>query len=395
MDGILEHIRVLDLSHFIAGPFCAMLFGDMGAEVIKVEKTGKGEDSRELVPMYNGFSLYFAHQNKNKKSITLNFRSEKGKELLYALVKQADVLIENFRPGTLEKMGLTKEKFDQLNPNIIVTSISGFGQNGPYKERPAFDAIAQAMSGVMSMTGTGESGPLVCGTFIGDYLTGVFAAFGTLTALYHRDVNKGKGQLVDIALVDALYATTCGSLAYFHKTGKIIQASGNADKVLYPADRFKTKDGYIYIHAGSDPLFKKLCEAMNRTELLDGNYKDAGWRFDHKKEVEHVVQEWVCKKTIEEVEAVLVKAGVPVGPVNDMRRILQDPQMNARKTFEFVNYPKVGEISVPGVAVKMSETPGQIYRRPPMLGEHNEEIYTQWLQLTHEEISKLKENGDI
>jgi len=395
MQGSLENIRVLDLSHFIAGPFCAMLLGDMGAEVIKVERPGRGEDSRDLIPVYDGLSLYYAHHNKNKKSITLNFRSDKGKELLYELVKQADVLVENFRPGTLEKIGLSKEKFDQLNSNIIVTSISGFGQSGPYKDRPAFDAIAQAMSGVMSMTGTEESGPLVCGTFIGDYLTGVFAAFGTLTALYNRDVNKGKGQSIDVALVDALYATTCGSLAYYHKTGKIIQSSGNADKMMYPADRFKAKDGFIYIHAGSDSLFAKLCEAMNRKELVDGDCRYVNWRFNNQKEVRDIIQEWTSERTIEEVEAELTKSGVPVGPVNDMARVLKDPQMNLRKTFEFVDYPSVGEISVPGVVVKMSETPGGVFRRPPMLGEHNEEIYGKWLGLTLDDLLKLHDEGVI
>lgn len=401
MSFALEGVKVLDLSRFIAGPYCSMLLGDMGADVIKVEKKGKGEDSRGLIPFAenkNGegsVSLYYTQYNKNKRSITIDFRSPKGIELLKRLIKQADVLVENFRPGTLDKMGLTKEVLEELNPSLIVTSISGFGQDGPYRDRAAFDCIGQVMGGLMSVTGEVGRDPLLVGTWVADFTTGIYAAFGTISALYHQR-KTGEGQFLDISLMESVVSLLATAIPNYVESGIIQPRRGNRDNVTGPANLFRTKDGTLYMHAGTDPLFAKLTKLMNREDLnTHPKFYTANERMKNIEEIEEIVLSWMADFTTEEMERLLVEAGIPCAPVNDVKAITENPQIKHREAIVYRDYPGVGEIALPGIVVKMSKTKGEIRRIPPTLGEHNAEVYGEWLGLSQEELEQLVSEGVI
>jgi len=390
MSEPLNGIRVLDLSRFVAGPFCCMLLADMGAEVIKVEKRGRGDDARELGPYANGVSLYFTQYNRNKKSITLDFRSKKGQELLRSLITKSDVLVENFRPGTLDAMGLTNETLEKLNPGLIVTSISGFGQTGPYRNRAAFDCIAQAMSGLMSLTGKKNDVPLLCGTWVADFTAALYAAFGTVVAIYHKKIT-GEGQRVDIALLDSLVSILATAIPLYTSNGLIQERWGNRDKISGPANAFKAKNGYVYIHAGTDPLFKRLANVMGKSSLLeDPRFNSVEDRMNNIQDIEDIVQEWVSTKTVEEIELLLVEAGIPVSKIAEIPDVVKNPQLKAREQIVYLDYPGAGKITVGGVTVKLSKTPCKVKRRPPLLGEDNEEILSVLLGLTNKQIEQLK-----
>ncbi len=391
MKGPLNGIRVLDLARYISGPYCSMLLGDMGAEVIKIEKPGIGEDSRTMGPFAGDVSLYFTQYNKNKKSLTLDLRSKEGKEILYELIKKCDVLIENFRPGTLEKMGLTEETLDKLNPQIVITSISGFGQTGPYKNRVAFDCIGQAMSGLMSLTGEEGGPPLLTGTWIVDFVTAVYAAFGTVTALYHRKCT-GEGQKIDVALLDCMVSLLATTIPLYTTKGIIEKRWSNRDKVTAPANSFKAKDGNIYIHAGTQPLFKRMAEIMGCVELIeDERFDTVEHRMRNIEAIEEIVGQWTGMHTVEEIDSCLANAGIPVAPVNSIANIVKNEQVRERKDFEYMDYPGAGTISINGITLKLSKTPGKIRLKPPLLGEHTDSILKEVLAYTEEDITKLRE----
>lgn len=394
MKGALTGVRVLDLSRFIAGPFCTMLLADMGAEVIKVENVS-GEVSRTLGPFYKDVSLYFTSYNRNKKSITLNLKTEKGKEIFRKLVEKSDVVVENFRPGVIAKMGFGYEELKKINNEIILTSISGFGQTGPYRDRAAFDCIGQAMSGLMSLTGGPEHPPLLAGTYISDFVSALYSAFGTVTALYNRS-KTGKGQKIDIALLDSLFSILATAMPEYLACGTVQKRSGNQDKVSGPANTFKAKDGFIYIHAGTDPLWARLVKVLGKPELLDDpRFQGVDNRMQNLDVLEKIVEEWTSDKTVQEVEELLVRAGIPVSPVATMPQVVENPQLKHREQIVYIEYPGVGKIPIGGVTVKMSGTPGAIYKRPPLLGEHNEEVYKGLLGMKHEELILLKKEGVI
>jgi crotonobetainyl-CoA:carnitine CoA-transferase CaiB-like acyl-CoA transferase len=395
MSALLEGIRVLDLSRYISGPYCAMLLGDMGAEVIKVEKTKTGEDSRSMGPFVGKISLYFTQYNKNKKSITLNTRNSDGFTILKSLIKKSDVLIENFRPGTLDKMGLNRETLDELNPNLIVTSISGFGQTGPYRGRTAFDCIAQCMSGLVSLTGE-ENGPsYLTGTWVVDFVTAIYAALGTVAALYHRR-DSNVGQQIDVSLLDCITSILATTIPQYTTSGVIEKRWGNRDKVTCPANTFRTEDGIIYIHAGTQPLFTRLVQIMGVPELLlDTKFDTVVHRMENIQAVEAVVAEWTSHRTCTEIEELLGNEGIPVSPVNDISQIVKNPQALHRKIFEYIDYPDAGQIAINGISLKFSKTPGSIRHKPPLLGEHNEEIYGTLLGFDAEKILELRQKGTI
>lgn len=391
--GPLNGITVLDMSRYIAGPYCSMLLADMGADVIKIERREKGEDSRSLIPFKeNGdekVSLYYTQYNKNKRSLSVDFRNPESTDLLKKLIKKADVLVENFRPGTLDKMGLTKEVLTELNPSLVVTSISGFGQNGVYRDRAAFDCIGQAMGGLMGITGHPGGEPVLVGSWVGDFTTALYAAFGTVCALMHQQ-KTGKGQFLDLCLVECVSSILATVIPDYCANGRVQPLRGNRDTVCAPANLFKCKDGSIYFHGGTEPLFVRLTDLMKRPELRENpKFKTVADRMANVDEIEAICQEWVGQYTTDEAEELLQKAGIPVGKMSTVKDLVNSPLMEERNAIVHMDYPGVGDIALPGVVVKMSETPGEVRRRPPQLGEHNEELLKEFLGMSTAEVEDL------
>jgi crotonobetainyl-CoA:carnitine CoA-transferase CaiB-like acyl-CoA transferase len=392
MAGSLEGLRVLDLSRFIAGPFCAQMLGDMGAEVIKVERPG-GEDARHHAPFFKGASIYTMVFNRNKLAITLSTRHKASRPILEKLVRMSDVLVENFRPGTLAEMGFGYERLQELNPRLIITSISGFGQTGPLAQRALFDAIAQAMSGLMSLTGKGE--PTLTGTFIADYVAGLHGVIGTLLALHHRE-RSGKGQVVDVASLDAMFSCLSTYPSASAMLGEFPQRFGSRDPLTGPANVFKAKDGHIYLHAGTNPLFPRLCKAIGQPELAESaDYVDIPGRMKNIEALERIVGTWVAGRTIEEAGTALTKAGIPWGPVNTIADVIASPQIAAREMMLDVEHPTLGTLTLPGIPVKLSASPGAVRKAPPLVGEDNDRVYRDVLGFTEREVAQLRADGAI
>jgi crotonobetainyl-CoA:carnitine CoA-transferase CaiB-like acyl-CoA transferase len=390
----LENIRVLDLSRFIAGPHCAMLLADMGADVIKVERPG-GEDGRQIPPFVDGHSVYTMVFNRNKRAVTVNTRAERGRELLKKLVRWADVVVENYRPGTMEKMGLGYEQLKELNPRIILTSISGFGQTGPYRDRALFDAVAQAMSGLMYRNGEPDDPPTFTGIFLADYLSGIYAAYGTVLALFHRE-RTGEGQLVDVASLDAMFSGMGLPAMGYLALNEVWPRTGRRDPYAAPSSVFEARDGYVYLHGGTQPMFKRLAPTIGRPELLE-DPRFATWRnrMEHIEEIEEIVGSWVRQYSVEEVGAKLEEAGIPFSPVLDIPEVVTNPQLAARDMIVETEHSEAGRISVPGVTVKLSETPGSVRTAPPAIGEHNQEVFADLLGLSASQIEELRGQGAI
>lgn len=397
MNGPLEGVKVADLSRFVAGPYCGLLLADMGAEVVKVEKS-TGEDTRHIPPFFDdqeGDSHYAAALNRNKRAITLNYRKEGAKEVLRKLFKWADVIIENFRPGTLERMGFAPNVIHEINPKVILARCSGFGQTGPYKQRPGFDAIAQAMGGIMSITGREEDPPLLAGTYIVDYVTGMHAAVGILSALYERD-RTGKGQVVDVSLYESAVSILVSMIPTYQQTKSIPERVGNGDRYAAPANAFETKNGWVYISAPNQGLWKRLCELMNREDLLRMDYLSSeSGRLKHKKEINSIVQEWAIKYEQDELVELLVEKGIPCAPIQNVSDILQDKHLREREQIVDVTHPKVGNVSLSGVTIKLSETPGRIRYGVPLIGQHNDEVYLEDLGFDTKTYEELKSQGVI
>lgn len=394
MTYALDNIRVLDLSRFIAGPLCAQLLGDMGAEVIKVERPG-GEDARHHAPFVEDESLYTMMYNRNKHAITLNTRSEQALEILETLVADCDVLVENYRPGTLDAMGLGYDRLLELNPRLVVTSISGFGQTGPDSQRPLFDAIAQAMSGLMSITGQPDGEPTLTGTFVADYISGYYGALGTMFALFHRE-RTGEGQIVDVASLDALFATLGTRPSQQAMFGTSPGRNGSRDLLTAPARVFRCRDGHLYLHGGTNPLFPRLCDAMGRPELKeDPRFGSIPDRMAHVDEIEAEVRAWTESNDLETVCDALTEAGVPFGPVATIAEVVESPQIAAREMLQRVEHATVGEVVLPGIPVKLSGTPGEIRKAPPVVGEDNAEVYGRLLGFDGDRLEDLRRDGVI
>jgi crotonobetainyl-CoA:carnitine CoA-transferase CaiB-like acyl-CoA transferase len=393
--GPLAGVKVLDLSRFISGPLCATLLAEMGAEIIKVERPG-GEDSRHLGPSVNGMSLYTLNYNRNKRAVTLNTRSARGRELLEKLVGWADVIVENYRPGTMEAMGLGYERLREIKPEIILTSVSGFGQTGPYRERALFDFLAQAMSGLMSMNGRPDDEPLLTGVFIADTVAAVYAAFGTVVAMYERQTS-GKGQVVDVALLDSIFSCLGAAVPAFLMAGIVPKRSGNRDPFAAPATVFETRDGAsLLIAAGTDPLFARLAGVMDAGHLCsDPRFVSITARVDHVDEIEAVVGQWVRARDAEDAYETLATAGIPCGIVADITSAVANPQLKARGMLVETDHPQVGRVVQPGVTVKLSRTPGVIDMPPALIGEHNKEIYSGLLGIPEADLAALYQEGAI
>ena len=396
MPGPLEGIRVLDLTRVLAGPFCCMLMGDMGAEVVKVERTGRGDDVRDLEPQVGGESLYYLVFNRNKLGITLNFRHPRGPSLLKELVRHTDVLVENFRAGTMEKMGCGYETLKEINPRLIMVSISGFGQDGPLSRFSCYDVIAQAMSGIMDMTGQPDGPPTMAGTFVIDYSTALYAVIGILGALRARE-RTGVGQRVDVALLDTAVSFLITAIPEFLLFGKKMTRLGNRDRYTAPANLFRAKDGrWVYLAAGNDSLFPQLLKAMGQEDVLkDPRFATLEARMAHIEESEEVLAKWAATKTADEIVAVVRGAGLPCAKVASIDEVVANPQVRHRGMLVEVEHPTAGKVPMQGLNIHFSDTPKQIRRPPPLLGQHNEEIYGRWLGLAPSEVARLKADGVI
>jgi crotonobetainyl-CoA:carnitine CoA-transferase CaiB-like acyl-CoA transferase len=372
-----------------------MLLGDMGADVIKVERPG-GEDTRRVAPFYEGESVHTMTYNRNKRAMTLDTRAPAAEAILVALVKWADVMIENYRPGTMRAMGFSHERLRELNPRLVVTSLSGFGQTGPLKGRAGFDCIAQAVSGLMSRNGPVDAGPQVAGLFVADHLAGVYGALGTVMALYQRE-RTGEGQVVDVALLDALFASLGPALTQYLMLGELAPKTGNRDPFSAPASVFVTKDDReVYIHAATAPLFARLCDVMQRQELLsDPRFIDEAARMANVDDIEDVVGGWVATRTASAVEAECDGAGIPCAIVADFSEVASNPQLDERRMITQVEHPELGSLTLPGIVLKLSDVPDVIRRPPPRVGEHNHEVYTTVLGMSDAELASLSAAGVI
>jgi len=395
MAAPLEGIRVLDVSRWVAGPFCALVLGDLGADVVKIESHKGGDDSRVVQPQVNGESIYFMVFNRNKRGVTLNFRHPNGPAILRQMAAQADVLIENFRPGTMEAMGCSYSTLSEINPRLVMVSISGFGQDGPLARRPCFDSIAQAKSGLEALTGWPDQPPALAGTMVADYATALYAAIGILAALRRRD-KTGRGQVVDVALLDSLLSMLMTAIPEYLLLGNIIQRQGNRARYVAPTGAFKTKNGWVQISGGQDNLFVRLLKAMGREEQLqDPRFANVAARVENIEEVHAFVEAWTMQHTAEEIESILDQAEVPSSKVCTVEDVVRNPQVHHRQQILEVPHPKAGKVPLHGVTIKLSESPGSVRRPAPTLGQHNAEVYGEWLGLSAAEVAVLREEGAI
>ena len=391
--GALAGLRVLELATNVAGPFGSTLFADFGAEVIKVEVPGTGDPIRKYAPLYKEKSLTWTVLGRNKKSVTLNLRKPKGQELLKRLVEISDVLVENFRPGTMEKWGLGYHELKKANPKIIMSRISGFGQNGAYKNRAAFDRVAGGMGGMTYLTGFPDAPPVRVGLNVCDQIAGLFHAFGTMIALYDRDVRaKSEGQWIDTSLVESVFRILEGVIAEYQKLGNIRERVGNQNEVVAPADNFLTKDGkWIVFVLTSDTLFERFLKVINREDLIsDLRFKDNISRIKNRDALHAAIREWIEQKTLSEVHERFEERGIPYGLVYNAKDIYEDPQNRERGNIIEIEDQEIGPVEMQCVIPKLSATAGKVTASAPILGEHNQKIYGGLLGLTDEEMEALR-----
>jgi crotonobetainyl-CoA:carnitine CoA-transferase CaiB-like acyl-CoA transferase len=394
--GALEGIRVLDLTRVLAGPFATMMMADMGAEVIKIEIPGKGDDSRAFGPFMNGQSLYYMNLNRNKKGVTLDLKKDEGKEIFLEMVKVSDVVVENYRPGTMEKLGLGYEVLKDVNPGIVYAAVSGFGHYGPYMKRPGYDIIGQAMGGLMSTTGWPGGEPTRTGTAMGDVLGGLSVTIGILAALKNRDFT-GKGQKVDVSLVDSVVASMEIITQIYLAEGRLPERIGNRYETVYPYDSFKAKDGSLVIGAGNEKLYQMLCQLMGMPHLAsDDRFNTIPKRNQRHVELKAIIEEWCADKTVEELVDMLLAAGVPAAPIYNVAQVVKDPHIaKAREMFVDVKHPKAGDTTLTGCHIKLYDTKPCIRRPAPLLGQHNQQVYSELLGMSDEGLEQLKAKGVI
>ena len=388
----LTGIKVLDLTRVVSGPFCTMMLADFGADVIKVEAPG-GDPSRVTGIMGKGENPYFVNLNRNKRTITINMKTEEGKRIVRTMADRVDVVVENFRPGVMERLGLGFEELRKTNPGLVYAAVTGFGKTGPYKDRPAFDFIAQAMSGFMSLNGSQDMDPLRVGIPISDTIAGLYAAFGILAALRNREIT-GRGQEVQCAMVDGLISMFTFAAGAYFSTGELPPRNGNDHMVIAPYGLFKASDGLIAIAPSTDKAWGQLCGAIGRPELVeDPRFDSQEKRRDRRPELNKIVGEAIASKTRDEWIDILNKAGVPCGPVYNLAQAFSDPQILHQEMVIESPQP-TGPVRVPGFPVKMSETPAVINRPSPQVGEHTIEVL-QEMGFGTAEIDQFIDNGAV
>jgi crotonobetainyl-CoA:carnitine CoA-transferase CaiB-like acyl-CoA transferase len=396
----LEGLRVLELGALIAGPFATRIMAEFGAEVIKVERPGAGDPLRtwRYVDPRTETSLWWSLQSRNKKLVTLNLGHEDGLDLAKRLAAESDILVENFKPGTLEKLGLGSEVLRELNPRLILVRVSGYGQNGPYKDRPGFANIGEAMGGIRYITGEPGRPPVRAGISLGDSLASLYAVIGALLAVHARDVRGlGEGQVVDVALYEAVFNLMESMVPEYDVAGIVRERSGAALPGITPSNSYCSGDGsYVAIGGNSDAIFERLMKAIGHPELgEDPRYETNADRTEHAEELDELIEDWTKQHTSDEVFHILEEADVPVGPIYSVTDIVEDPQYRARQMFLEAEVDGIGPVKMPGLAPKLSATPGEIKWYGGPLGAHNEEVYGGLLGLSSEEIERLSKEGVI
>ncbi|MDR9797406.1 CaiB/BaiF CoA transferase family protein [Aeribacillus pallidus] len=396
--GPLTGVNILDISTMIAAPFGATLLADLGAEVTKIELPNKGDTLRTVGPWKGNEPLRWPGLARNKKSVTLDIRKEEGKEILKKLIKNTDILIENFRPGTLEKWGLGYEELKKANPKLIMVRISGYGQTGPYREKAGFGTPCTAFSGHTYIQGYPDRPPVSPSYSLLDYITGVYTAFSAVSALYYRDKNDDpEGQVVEMGLYESIFRMLEFLVAEYDQNGIVRERTPGLAGHSSPAGTYETKDGkYVVLVCSTDSTFNRLAEAMERTDMLeDERYYTNSQRLKHDDEVQKIVSDWIRQFTLKELQEKLDLYGVPVSPILSIKDIFENEHYQARKNIVEVEHPRLGKVKVPGVVPNFSKTPGTIRYRAPELGEHNEEILGGKLGLSKQELAELKEKGVI
>ena len=375
MEAALSDVVVIDLSRVLAGPYCTMMLGDMGATVIKVEQPGKGDDTRHFGPPYvAGESAYYLGLNRNKRSITLDFNNPEHEKRLFELVSTATVLVENFRPGMLERQGLGYETLRALNPGLIYCSISGYGHDGPYAMRPGYDFVAQAESGIMSVTGEVEGEPQRVGSPVADVSAGLYACMSILAALHVRE-KTGKGQHIDISLLEAAVSLLSNVSSNYLISGEEAERYGNGHPNIVPYQAFHTQDGYIVVSCGNDRLYQTLCRLLGREDLAtDPRFATNPQRVRNREELVPILQEQFLQRETGDWLTTLRAAGIPCGPINTVSQVFSDPHLQARGFIWECEHPTAGTIKLSGSPIRLSETPTRLYKAPPLLGEDNDTL---------------------
>ena len=394
--GPLDGITVLDLTRVLSGPYCTMLLGDMGARVIKIEHPGRGDDTRAWGPPFvHGESAYFLSINRNKESVTLDFKHPEGRAVLDRLIAQADVVVENFRPGTLAKRGLDYDTLAQKHPRLVYCSISGFGQDGPKRDRPGYDAVVQAEGGLMSVTGAADGPPYRLGVAIADLVAGLLAAQGVTLALFARE-RTGRGQQVDIAMLDGVAALLSYQAGIFFATGDAPRRMGNRHPTIVPYETFEAADGEFVLAVGNDEQFRRFCQVAGAAEIADDErFATNPARVRNYDVFRPRIAAILRRRTRAEWMTALTASGVPCGSVRDVAEVLSDPHLEARRMIEVVEHAAAGSMRVLGVPIKLSDTPGRVRTAPPTLGQHTTAVLRNDLGLPEHDVNALRGNGVI
>jgi crotonobetainyl-CoA:carnitine CoA-transferase CaiB-like acyl-CoA transferase len=393
--GALDGIRVLDLTRALAGPYCTLMLGDHGADVLKVEMPGTGDETREWAPpSIKGISAYYLAINRNKRSVTLDLKNPDGKRVLERLIERCDVVVENFSPGTLARLGFPDDRVRAINPRAVLCHISGFGQDGPGRAWPAYDLIVQGMGGVMSLTGEPGGDPVMVGVPQADMVAGMFAAFAIAAALRARE-RSGEGQVIDATMIGGQVALLSRQAARYFADGTVPRPEGNVHASIVPYQTFRASDGHVNVGVANNALFERFCHALDLDELLvDERFTDNPKRVAHRKEIVPIIERRIRTLTKAEVVRRLREANVPVGPINTLEEVFADPVVRHLGLIAEVDHPTAGRVRAPGIPVRLSGTPPSVRRHPPELGEHTDEILHE-LGYDKEEIAALRRDGAV
>jgi formyl-CoA transferase len=392
--GPLHGIRVLDLTRVVSGPFATMQLGDLGADVAKIEQPGTGDDSRAFGPPFpGGESAYFLSVNRNKRGCAIDFKSDAGKDVLRRLASVADVVVENFRPGTLERLGLGYEVLASANPRLILCSVTGFGRSGPDADRPGYDLIIQGESGVMDITGEAGGPPAKVGTSIADMVSGLYATQAVLAALMRRE-RTAQGGRIDISMLDAMASLLTFNAGIYFSTGKSPARRGNAHATISPYESFEAADGWINVGVANDKFWKLFCTAIGHGALAsDSRFAKAPDRVVHRVELKQILESIFRQKPRAHWRSVLERAGVPVGEIRTVGEVCEAPQLRERGVVQTVQHPAAGDVRHIASAVRFDDAPPSPARRPPLLGEHTAEVLSEWLGLSARQIDDYAARG--